>query len=752
MQGSQLLDEPSPPIERQRTGPESPSRSELTLDALLSALSIDNAEPSRRSPVSPHAATPPRVNWKNKGDEHLQPRPQPRPQAEQQHHHQAQYKGRSLRLSSTKKIAELEQAKCRIQTVLREIARAARMTHTSAITNNGDQLKMGVTQIASGAQTALKEHDYGQFACCIHLLCKVTIAVHQHTQDAAHAALDLLSLLAEAEVEQMRLGAMDPVAAIARRAHVSLAAQLTDRLELHLSRWVVLVNERVTLASSRSSSSPSRSSSVSTSLPSFSPPQSPHAAESDSGDVHYHIACYLGLEGILRERQSLYEHLGQSPEQVGDDVKASVRLTITMTKGLLDVIRVNDEQHQVTLRRLKTEIVNKLREFTEAAMGFLRDYDAAEDLEQARAAVLPALDDLLHELHDARDFMLDADMTDEDTNERAMANAVPTVRRMSDSPKPQLAVPATVSTPRTSSEGATSQPEGPGVLTDHVRKLTSYATFTLPELLSLECAIQLAHRHRPKQAGSAIDTVMKPTMNLVEQLIAAGFEFSDLLAQVLARKQRALYRDSLEGKSTRRSMIAPVSVEALFNEAELKDFEEAMRRAAKVVKIELNLLLSHLKTLKDEHDSAASEPAAPPALPPRPPADPAVVAEVQTAVKEIVQVTQPMLEFCKAEPDDFEPGRPEGHDQATVSQFSARLADLLSRLLVHVPDAAEKRLILRQALEVGEVVKRFRADKTRGELRHYLVEEHRFQQVVLTIHQFLTTLKRVYALLRDGRP
>lgn len=688
----------------------------------------------------------------------------------------------------------MEQAKCRIQTVLREIARAARMTHTSAITNNGDQLKMGVTQIASGAQTALKEHDYGQFACCIHLLCKVTIAVHQHldrpllqqTQDAAHAALDLLSLLAEAEVEQMRLGAMDPVAAIARRAHVSLAAQLTDRLELHLSRWVVLVNERVTLASSRSSSSPSRSSSVSTSLPSFSPPQSPHAAESDSGDVHYHIACYLGLEGILRERQSLYEHLGQSPEQVGDDVKASVRLTITMTKGLLDVIRVNDEQHQVTLRRLKTEIVNKLREFTEAAMGFLRDYDAAEDLEQARAAVLPALDDLLHELHDARDFMLDADMTDEDTNERAMANAVPTVRRMSDSPKPQLAVPATVSTPRTSSEGATSQPEGPGVLTDHVRKLTSYATFTLPELLSLEnervlaegpqtfrlrlscagqCAIQLAHRHRPKQAGSAIDTVMKPTMNLVEQLIAAGFEFSDLLAQVLARKQRALYRDSLEGKSTRRSMIAPVSVEALFNEAELKDFEEAMRRAAKVVKIELNLLLSHLKTLKDEHDSAASgeghmlarhptpqEPAAPPALPPRPPADPAVVAEVQTAVKEIVQVTQPMLEFCKAEPDDFEPGRPEGHDQATVSQFSARLADLLSRLLVHVPDAAEKRLILRQALEVGEVVKRFRADKTRGELRHYLVEEHRFQQVVLTIHQFLTTLKRVYALLRDGRP
>lgn len=174
------------------------------------------------------------------------------------------------------------------------------------------------------------------------------------------------------------------------------------------------------------------------------------------------------------------------------------------------------------------------------------------------------------------------------------------------------------------------------------------------------------------------------------------------------------------------------------------------------------------------------EPAAPPALPPRPPADPVVVAEVQvltaqspfarlscshaffflcrrssaqTAVKEIVQVTQPMLELCKAEPepDDFEPARPEGHDQAIVGQYSARLADLLSRLLVHVPDAAEKRLILRQALEVGEVVKRFRADKTRGELRHYLVEEHRFQQVVLTIHQFLTTIKRVYALLRDGR-
>ncbi len=139
----------------------------------------------------------------------------------------------------------------------------------------------------------------------------------------------------------MRLGTMDPVAAIARRAHVSLAAQLTDRLELHLSRWVVLVNDRVMLSSS------SPSSSVSTSATPFSPP---HAAESDSSDVHYHIACYLGLEGILRERQSLYEHLGQSPEQVGDDVKASVRLTITMTKGLLDVIRVNDEQHQVTLR------------------------------------------------------------------------------------------------------------------------------------------------------------------------------------------------------------------------------------------------------------------------------------------------------------------------------------------------------------------------------------------------------------------
>jgi hypothetical protein len=124
----------------------------------------------------------------------------------------------------------------------------------------------------------------------------------------------------------------------------------------------------------------------------------------------------------------------------------------------------------------------------------------------------------------------------------------------------------------------------------------------------------------------------------------------------------------------------------------------------------------------------------------------------QIAVKEIVQATQPMLDLCKAEPDasEYEPGRDE-REQATIRQHSARLAELLSRLLAHIPDADEKRRLLHQAVEMGDVVKRFRADKTRGELNHYLVEEHRYQLVVYSVHQFLGSIKRNYALLRDGR-
>jgi hypothetical protein len=90
---------------------------------------------------------------------------------------------------------------------LREINRAPRTTQTSAI-NNRDQLKsteltatlasvastrdsfliergvVGVAQVASGALAALKERDYGQFACCIHLLCKVALAVYRQVRTA----------------------------------------------------------------------------------------------------------------------------------------------------------------------------------------------------------------------------------------------------------------------------------------------------------------------------------------------------------------------------------------------------------------------------------------------------------------------------------------------------------------------------------------------------------------------------------------
>jgi hypothetical protein len=39
-----------------------------------------------------------------------------------------------------------------------------------------------VAQVASGALAALKERDYGQFACCIHLLCKVALAVYRQVR------------------------------------------------------------------------------------------------------------------------------------------------------------------------------------------------------------------------------------------------------------------------------------------------------------------------------------------------------------------------------------------------------------------------------------------------------------------------------------------------------------------------------------------------------------------------------------------
>jgi hypothetical protein len=173
----------------------------------------------------------------------------------------------------------------------------------------------------------------------------------QQMRDVAHAALDLLSLLMEAEEEQLRLGSTDPVAAITRRAHVKLAAQLTDRLEMHMSRWTVLINDNVTLASSSSSSSSSQPTQIHR-HPTLSPPVSPILSpSSDSGgDVHYHIACYLGLEAILRERQLIYDYVERNPEDVREDLRASVRRIITMTKGLVDVIRVNRELHQGTLR------------------------------------------------------------------------------------------------------------------------------------------------------------------------------------------------------------------------------------------------------------------------------------------------------------------------------------------------------------------------------------------------------------------
>jgi hypothetical protein len=69
-----------------------------------------------------------------------------------------------------------------------------------------------------------------------------------------------------------------------------------------------------------------------------------------------------------------------------------------------------------TCRRMKGEVVAKLKTFAEIAVNFVKLEKTLPDTEYEalyllRGQLLPALDELLHELHDARDLMLDSTPT-----------------------------------------------------------------------------------------------------------------------------------------------------------------------------------------------------------------------------------------------------------------------------------------------------------------------------------------------------
>lgn len=118
----------------------------------------------------------------------------------------------------------------------------------------------------------------------------------------------------------------------------------------------------------------------------------------------------------------------------------------------------------------------------------------------------------------------------------------------------------------------------------------------------------------------------------------------------------------------------------------------------------------------------------------------------QGAIKGIVEVVRMMLNICKN--DDDEPH--EGREEALINGYVKKLAENLSALVEPIDDVEEKRGLLRQAFAVEENIRRFRKEKTRGELSPPVAEEQQYHQVVVpSVQLFLSSAKQSYTRLRE---
>jgi hypothetical protein len=144
-------------------------------------------------------------------------------------------------------------------------------------------------------------------------------------------ALEMVSFSLEDDEEQERLRSPDPVVAeLAHKAHTKMVASVQARLELNVEHLVALIRDGTTPSSGGM-----------------------EGHDSDSQDVHYHMACWLGIEGILRERKTIYEYFNQTQHSEAEtqEVAESGKRIISMTKGLTSgVIRVDGEAQQGSLR------------------------------------------------------------------------------------------------------------------------------------------------------------------------------------------------------------------------------------------------------------------------------------------------------------------------------------------------------------------------------------------------------------------
>jgi len=128
----------------------------------------------------------------------------------------------------------------------------------------------------------------------------------------------------------------DPVLAAIKNAHEKLFARLGQRVELHLELLVALIQSGLDLA--------------------------PSSTLPDNG-VHNHIACYLGIEAILKERQFIYEHLTQGNQnhfEPQGGVRSAVKRVISIVKGLNEVMQVHQESAQIRMRYLIHQLAVRL--------------------------------------------------------------------------------------------------------------------------------------------------------------------------------------------------------------------------------------------------------------------------------------------------------------------------------------------------------------------------------------------------------
>lgn len=233
---------------------------------------------------------------------------------------------------------------------------------------------MGAQQVGQALLIALYEGDYEQFAYCMHVLCKVAATAYkqvvsrhrlhqscltpmliityrkQATSDhhrtlllwemmkAAQASIDLVSLLMDAEDETARMEAIppfgdpehDPLMIALQHSHGALSAPALMKTESHVEQLVALIGQAL-------DTSPST-------------PTTPTSLAAAGVSAHYHMAFFLGIEGMRGHRKRMMELLVlmRSVElpSIEDMQELSLisKQLVAMVRGIVEMMRVPEEQ------------------------------------------------------------------------------------------------------------------------------------------------------------------------------------------------------------------------------------------------------------------------------------------------------------------------------------------------------------------------------------------------------------------------